>query len=255
MNAKSAEIQTRTAAPTAVGWSWGKILLFILLAFAAHFAFAYLLGAKKTVPVRAVSHVPVFHLAENASELVRLTDPTMFALPHLDDFIPAAWARTPTARQPWFHWLEPSAFLALNAGELGMTFAAFMQTNQFSSLPLDFKPEPQLEFPNLDMEPVRPTNSTWQLAGEIVGRQSLNSLSPPPLAVNDVLEPSRVQLLVDADGNVASTVLLDGSGNNDADQLALKLARTLRFAPAEKLMFGEIIFAWRTVPAATTNAP
>jgi hypothetical protein len=77
------------------------------------------------------------------------------------------------------------------------------------------------------------------------------------VAWNDVPAPSRVQLLVDKDGFVASAVLVE-SGDYaadhcpPADQTALELARTLRFMPAEKLMFGEIIFNWRTVPA---NAP
>ena len=80
----------------------------------------------------------------------------------------------------------------------------------------------------------------------------LNTLSPPSPAVNDVIPPSRVQLLVDKSGNVTSTVLLETSGYDAADQQALELARTLQFVPADKLMFGEIIFNWHTVPL---NAP
>jgi hypothetical protein len=40
-----------------------------------------------------------------------------------------------------------------------------------------------------------------------------------------------------------------------ADQLALQLARQLRFAPAPQLMFGRIIFNWHTVPVTTNNVP
>jgi len=47
-------------------------------------------------------------------------------------------------------------------------------------------------------------------------------------------------------------VLLETSGYDAADQQALELARTLQFVPADKLMFGEIIFNWHTVPL---NAP
>ena len=70
--------------------------------------------------------------------------------------------------------------------------------------------------------------------------------------MNDVIAPSRVQLLVDKNGDVVSVVLLETSGYDPADQTALALARSLRFVPAEKLMFGEIIFNWQTVP---TSAP
>jgi hypothetical protein len=50
-------------------------------------------------------------------------------------------------------------------------------------------------------------------------------------------------------------VLLQSSEDAEADRLALDLARTLQFAPADRLMFGEIIFNWHTVPVAITNAP
>jgi hypothetical protein len=79
--------------------------------------------------------------------------------------------------------------------------------------------------------------------------------------VNDVIAPSRVQLLINRDGTVASAVLLETTGYAaadhcaPADQQALDLARTLRFAPADRLMFGEIDFDWHTVPLTTTNAP
>jgi hypothetical protein len=77
-----------------------------------------------------------------------------------------------------------------------------------------------------------------------------------------VVAPSVVQALVDAAGNVVSTVLLpsenglEAAGHDDAaDQRALELAGTLRFAPSSRLTFGKLIFNWHTVPPAATNAP
>ncbi|HEX7571231.1 MAG TPA: hypothetical protein VF492_12080 [Verrucomicrobiae bacterium] len=252
MNAGPAESQPLAGLPPAAGWGWRKIFLVILFAFAAHVAFVDLLGAKKTVPPRAVTNVPVFHLADNASEFVRLTDPTLFVLPHAEDYAPAAWSRTPAVESPSFSWTEAPSFLASDAGTLGTAFNTFMQTNRFVTVALHFKPEPQ-PVPLLPAsELLLPQNSTWQLAGEIAQRPLLNTLTVPSPAVNDVIEPSRAQLLVDKNGEVVSTVLMDTSGDNPADQTALALARTLRFAPADRLMFGEIIFHWHTVP---TNAP
>jgi TonB family protein len=137
----------------------------------------------------------------------------------------------------------------MNTASLGATFTAFMQTNFFAAAQLDFKPEPQLTPPQTSVPTVLPQNSTWQLVGEIAGRKILSAISAPALAVNDVIAPSRVQLLVDKNGDVVSVVLLETSGYDPADQTALALARTLRFVPAEKTMFGEILFNWQTVPA------
>jgi hypothetical protein len=245
--------------PPAERWSWKRTGFIIVFALAAQLAFIFLLGTKKTVAPLAVTNVPVFRLADNSSALVRLTDPTLFALPHVEDFVPAAWSQPPTNAAPVFSWvaLEPARYLALAPASLGAAFNVFMQTNHFSPLVLGFKPDAQLAMPQAAVESLLPQNSTWRLAGDLAGRRVLNTntFAVPPINVNDVIAPSRVQLLVDKDGNIASAVLLESSAYAPADQEALALAQRLQFARSDKLMFGEIIFNWHTVPLATTNAP
>ena len=250
MSAANAELHPPDHAPPAAGWSWAKTFLVILLAFAAHFAFLYLLGAKKRTVPRAVKNVPVFHLADNASELVRLTDPTLFAVPQADAFAAAIAKLVPAVETPAGRFTEAPVFLANDAATLGAAFRTFMQTNHLAASPLTFKPVPQLLQPTTPVETVLPQNSAWKLGGELASRRLLNTIAAPTLAMNDVIAPSRVQLLVDTDGNVTSVVLLDTSDSDAADQTALTLARTLRFAPADRLMFGEITFTWHTVPVA-----
>ena len=252
MNPEAAETTSFTEPPPVESWGGRKFLLIILMAFAAHLAFVFLLGAKKPARQRVVKNVPVFRLADRANELVRLTDPTLFALPHAEDFPNGIMAATPTVTVTEFRWTETPPFLGLNPASLGGSFNAFMQTNQLKSSALKFKPEPQFVAPAINLEPALPQNSSWSLAGGLAGRRVLNTLSVASPAVNDVLAPSRVQLLVAPDGNVVSAVLLETSGLDAADQTALALARTLRLAPAAPLAFGEIIFTWQTVP---TNAP
>jgi TonB family protein len=247
MNPETAE-PPPFAEPPAESWGWKKFFLIVLLAFAAHLAFVFLLGAKKTAPPRAVKNVPIFHLADNASELVRLTDPTLFALPHAEDFSAEVMAVTPAGITAEFRWTEAPPFLGLNPASLGGDFSAFMQTNRVAASALKLKPEPQLAVPASNIEPILPQNSAWSLAGGLAARRVLNNISVPPQAVNDVLAPSRVQLLVAPDGNVVSAVLLESSGLDATDQSALTLARTLRFAPANQVAFGEILFTWHTVP-------
>ena len=252
MNPETAETTSFTEPPPIESWGWRKFLLIILMAFTAHLAFVFLLGAKKPAPQRVVKNVPAFHLTDSASELMRLTDPTLFALPHAEDFPDGIMAATPTVTATEFRWTETPPFLGLNPANLGGAFNAFMQTNRLETSALKFKPEPQLSAPAINLEPALPQNSSWSLAGGLVGRRVLNNISPTSPAVNDVIAPNRVQLLVAADGNVVSTVLLETSGLDTADQQALTLARTLRFAPANKVVFGEILFTWHTVPV---NAP
>src|SRR5689334_18215305 len=112
----SAEAETKPASrdwpavlPPETGWSWKKICCLIVLAFAAHLVFIFIFGAKKNPSRRELGKVPQFQLA-HASVLIALEDPTLFALPHVEDFAPATWRRTPPIAPPAFRWTEPPPF-------------------------------------------------------------------------------------------------------------------------------------------------
>ena len=252
MNAETIETQSLAKPePPAADWRWPRWIFLITLALAAHLAFAFLFGAKQNAAPRAVGKVPQFHLIDGDSELAALTDPTLFALPHLNDFAPATWLRPASVEPPVFRWSEPPQFLPSITKTWGAAFNDFMRTNLFAALKLDFKPEPPLADVAVKTESLVPQNSTVQLAGKLAHRRMLNSVIAPTLAYNDVIKPSCVQVLVDANGNVVSVVLIGSSEYATADQTALSLARTARFAPAAGLMLGELIFTWRTLPANT----
>ena len=137
-----------------------------------------------------------------------------------------------------------------------------MRTNFFATYPLDFKPTPELSAPSLQIEPALPQNSTLQIEGGLAQRRLIGEINLPSLPYNDVIAPSIVQVLVDAAGDVVSAVLLPSENNLEAashydvaDQRALEIARSARFAPAKNLIIGQMIFNWHTVPSTTTNAP
>ena len=240
----------RVGSPPGDGWSRRKFYSVIFLALLAHLALIFIFGAKKSVAPRVVGFVPQLQIANAANELIALGDPTLFVLPHANDFASVAWLRPPVITPPSFIYTEPPRFLPLPVEKLGATFGAFMQTNRFAEFQFNFKPEPPLAGADLVFESPLPQQSTLRVAGELVSRPLLNQISVPSLPVNDVLRSTRVQVLVDASGNVVSAVLLESSENNGADQTALQLARTARFAPAEQLAFGQLIFHWHTIPTA-----
>ena len=246
-------------------WTPGRWLMLIGLVFVAHVVLIYIFGAKITAaPGAAVSHggVPQLTLADNSSELIALDDPTLFALPHGNDL---AATDEMGKNQPSFRWTGPSGELASPAAEsLGAVFSRFMETNPFAGVQPDFKPEPELGGPGLSSAIVTalPQNSTLQITGDLAKRQLRGEITLPLLPWNGVIAPSRVQALVDAAGDVVSAVLLPPDNATEAagraekgDTKALQIARALRFAPASRAMFGELVFNWRTVPVATTNAP
>jgi hypothetical protein len=220
------------------------------LTLLAHLTFIFALGTNETIVSRPIGAVPHLQVAESSDELITLNDPTLFVLPHAKDFAASVWLSQPTVPVPEFAYVAPPEFLPLPIEDLGASFATFAATNQFSEFQFDFKPEPPLTYSSLAFKSPLPKQSTLQMAGGLAGRRLLSLISVPTLPINDVLAPSRVQALVAASGEVISTVLFESSGNDIADQTALKLVLGLRFTSASRVTTGELIFHWHTVPVA-----
>ncbi|HEY3931505.1 MAG TPA: hypothetical protein VGM58_03960 [Verrucomicrobiae bacterium] len=243
-------------------WSRQRWLTLVALIFAAHIALIFLFGEKKQAASRVVINAPTLKLANKSDELLALNDPALFALPNPKDFASAVWLKMPEVKQPAFRWTESPRWLPLAAENLGATFSRFMQTNHFPAYQLHFKPQPELNEPVMPVEPALAQNSTLQIEGALAQRRLFNQINLPSLPYNDVIAPSVVQALVDAGGNVVSAVLLPSENSLEAashydaaDQRALEIARTMRFAPSARLTFGKLIFNWHTVSLATTNSP
>jgi len=241
------------------GWSQKKWLAVVAIIFAAHVAVIFAFGEKKQIVPRPVTNVPDLKLTDDSGELLALDDPTLFALPHLEGFAGTAWIVAPHVQFHRQDWTEQPRWLPLPAENLGATFRQFMQTNFFAAQPFDFKPEAKLNAPP-PVEPAPAQNSTLQIGGALAQRKLFNEINPPSLPYNDVIAPSKVQVLVSAAGNVDSAVLLPSENSFEAagradigDTNALQIARTLRFAPAKDLTVGQMIFNWRTIPMTTTN--
>jgi TonB family protein len=237
--------------PSDEGWTNRKFVLVLLFVLAVHVSLVFLAGTKKQiVPVPATSY-PHLQLADSASELVALGDPTLFARPNAHDLVTAFWRQVPPLPRPNFDRPEHPHYLLPGPGNFGATFHEFVKNSRPGEFPLNFKPEPETIAPEVTMESPVPPNTTMQISDELAQRRLLHADDPPSKACNEVLKPSTVQALVDTEGKVVSGVVLSSSGNSEADQTALRLIRNLRFAPAPRLMFGEITFTWHTVP---TNA-
>ncbi len=248
--------------PLGEGWPWRKMFFLVALALAAHVALVFFFGTKAKIIPRAIADVPQLQLARNDDELIALKNPTLFALPNSRDFSSAIWLKIPIITPPSFGWTEPPQWLPLNPINLGATFRQFMQTNQLAEISLDLKPSPEFAAPETSIESALLQNSSLKILGALAQRGLLEPVALPSPAYNNVIPPSKIQVLVDAAGNVISAVLLPDNNNaeaaehlDQADKNALEIARGLRFAKAAQLTLGEVIFNWHTVPMVSTNAP
>ena len=247
-------------------WTRRRWLTVIALVLAAHVALVFVFGGRKRIVPRAVNNVPILKLADDSRgapapnhptlfEWLALNDPTLFALPHQKDFAAAIRLQNAATNQPSFRWTELPRWLDLSADDLGQVFNQFMQTNRFADFELQLKPPFNLSAPALPIEPVLAQNSTLRVEGELARRLLSPAVNLTNWPYAGVIAPSKVQVLVDASGNVVSTVLLPPDSGftaadqyDQADQRALELARAMRFTPSSRLTIGRMTFNWHTVP-------
>ena len=266
MNSATAESppagQATTELPGDVTWTRSRWLTVVVLVFAAHVGLLFAFGTRQPIVPRRPTKVPALQLAGDAGEILALTDPTLFALPHPMEFASAFRLQTSALQPPSFRWTEPSGWLPLSSNVLGAVFDEFMQTNRFAGFKLQLKPPLEFSAPVAPTEPALAPASILRIEGDLAQRRLLNPVLVPSLPYPDVIAPSQVQVLVDAAGNVVSAVVLpadnpqeSASRYDGADRRALELARTARFAPGSRLTLGRLTFNWHTVPPPATNAP
>jgi len=261
------------AEPIVPKWTWMRWLVVVAIVLAFHVLLIFIFGARKPITPAVVKDVPSLTLADApAQDWLNLNDATLFALPSANGFAGMMWVELPPLPFRRQDWTEPPRWLALPAGELGADFHHFVQTNQFVQIQLELNLPPPLAAPVVAMQPPLPAASTVQVQG-LASRGLLTAMKLPSWPFEDVIAPSVVQVLVDANGNVVSAVLLPPENalepnvirDPDADDYAVAQARTARFAPAPSnagsmgtsrvgaLAFGRLIFNWQTVPK-TKNA-
>jgi hypothetical protein len=244
------------------GQRWGALILIVL---ATQLALVFSLSDRRPHPVRPPAAAPTLRLANGASaEWLALQDPTLFALPNERSFAGQAWMEPPPAPSVPLTWTEPPRWLPVPTEQLGLDLAppapALKEGPGLN--PLQLAPAPAAGAP----EPVAALtgSSTFRLRDGLAGRRLRTPLLLPTQPAAELLSPTVVQLVVDADGFPVSAIVLRGSGSATADGFALERARLLRFeplradpaqSPLAQLSWGEVVFLWQTVPVAATNTP
>lgn len=228
-------------------WRWG---FWIAAVFSAHIALFLGLGNHKPVVTRPVKNAVTLQPVLGRSEALELQDPTIFAGPHPRGFAASTWLRWPQIPVPTFRRSDPLRLLALATDHLGTLPLSQGQTDGVAVREVEVAPAPiTMILPPLPPEPA-PTRSTVRL----MSNRSECRLESPPDALplqraQDNLTNTIVQVTVDEAGRVFSPVLLPpGSGSKEADQLALKTAAGVKFAPLGKtprLTVATLIFEWQ----------
>jgi hypothetical protein len=241
--------------------------LAVAVVFVIQVALLFLVGnPPPAAPLQTPAAPKIYLSAKGSEELLALQDPTLFVLPHRDNFSGDAWLKIPTLKFAPTNWTEPPRPLSLPVEQLGATFVTFMKTNPPPRYQLAL--ESGLDADRVDIPPMKSISvpSSLRVEGDLGRLRLLTPLRLPPQTNSELLANTVVQLVVNAEGYPFSPVILAGSGSDDADQSVLtNFAKAVRFAPAQaaalgtvpgnKMTMGKLIFEWQTVLPAPTNAP
>lgn len=231
-------------------WSPWRWLFWLTVVFGLHIGLFLGLGNHKPVVTRPVKNAVTLQPVLGRSEALELQDPTVFAGPHPRGFAASTWLQLPTIPFPVFRWTDPPRLLALATEQLGTLSLSQGQANGTAARVIEVAPTPAATILPPLPPPPAPNNSSLRLAGNL-GERQLQSIPAalPLLRAADNLTNTLVQVTVDEAGRVFSPVLLPpGSGSKEADQLALKTAAGVKFAPLGKtprLTVATLIFEWQ----------
>jgi hypothetical protein len=246
----------------------------VFVVFTSQLALIFWLGDRNLFHAQKETSGPALTLSGNSkSEMLALADPTLFALPHQQNFSGPAWLNfSPTPRLPAnsIDSGDSTPPLALNGS--GDDFAEFIATNRFNSFQHLSKPEPALTVARLPSRDALPFKSSLRQLEGLASRRLLSPVDLPSWSVRtnamkdpDILASTVVQLCVNADGKPVSVALVSSSGLQDADKFALQQSLGLRFEPVAgagaetlnnpltHLSWGQLSFDWLTVPAPTPS--
>jgi hypothetical protein len=249
-------------------WPRRRWWLMLALIFLGQLALIFSLSSRSVLRERPPARAPVLQLANSrSSELMALWDPTLFALPHRQGFSALVWNVRQPSETSAAPQSEPIEYLDFSGRELGAVFNQFVATNRFEPPPMHLESAPDLGLPTLIAPQANSAPSRVRIEGALARRRLFAPIAAPPIPHTEILAPTVVQVVVDADGRTVFAVVSPGSGLREADQRALELTRNVRFEsvrpfgpdqPANQagtLTTGKLIFEWQTVPMpATSNA-
>lgn len=249
-------------------WAWSpRRWIWAILTFLAIevFLFWYLSDRSRPAPVPPPSRADLYLILDPAAdqklaEILATSDPTLFALPNLHNYSGGAWLRPSAWSYQWQDWADTAPGLSLQTNLLGTAVARLLTNRTAPDLLVLEKPRAgflELLVPN---EP-RPIQSVLHIEDGLATRSLLSPLALPVVPYNNILQDSVVLVAVNPAGEAVSGRLLESCGLAAADQEALRLAKSARFAPLPlemnpspatppRLAFGRFVFRW-----CTTNLP
>jgi hypothetical protein len=238
-------------------WGWWVLAVFVVkVGF-----FLWILGqAPSRLETDSNSAIQVVErVNRNLLQEIVHEDPELLSQPNPQGFSEAWLKPDPLDYQP-HRWSLSDIELPYPSNLITDFLEATLVSNAPRQAVAFMKPPPRLY--HMDVPSLQLRQSSWlEISGDLKNRPLANSV---PLTsswhLKDLLKPTTVQVMVNADGVVFTGSLIDRSGHDVADKLALEIAlKKVRFdritnaAPGALLTTGDLIFHWHVNLNSVTN--
>lgn len=240
------------ARPRRSRWMVWVLVVFVLQA-------GLLLWVSRKSPPRAgaTRSMNLQHGMEGgAVEALAREDPELLTRPNPKGFS-GVWLKTEKPAHEPRRWQPPDIELPYSSNSITKPLEAALTSNAPPRAVGFVKPPPRLT-PVAGLPPLELRQSSrLEIVGALKGRPLVKSV--PLIKVwkhPSLLKPSVVQVIVNANGAVATGALTGRSGLEKADRLALDIAlQKVRFHPNTNaaLATGDLVFHWHVDPASVTN--
>ena len=250
-----------TIATHEASWSKRKIVRVTAVVFAAQLAFFWLMGREPKLPSppppSTAFHFLAAHIrGDDLFRFIAAPSPDILSLPSTAGFSGAAWLSPKPIGYELPQWEETPQWLQLQPASLGKTFVE-LTTGSASILANSARPaglNETFEQPTLTTAPPK---SSVQVVGDLAARLIPKHLQLKSWTNSEPLLNTVVEIAADRNGDVVSARITERSGNPQADQSALEIARATAFkiTRTERLTFGKLVFTWQTFPSTTNEVP
>jgi len=240
----------------------GRWIGWVTVVFLLQIALIFWLSDYSRSQVRKPAAAPAIHLAgAGSAELLALSDPTLFALPHFRSFSGEAWLKPPGSPNHWFEWTEEPRWLTASPAEFPRADNIASQTTRLDAFEVVSASAPQPPSLVIAAPPQFREKSALKITGALANRRLPRLPELPSWKFTDLMTNTVVGLVVDGEGIPRSERLLVRSGLKEADDYGLKITRELRFEPlpgaeragssvALQMMWGELVFQWHGIAGA-----
>ncbi|MGB9603871.1 MAG: hypothetical protein ACPMAG_13890 [Limisphaerales bacterium] len=233
------------------------------LAFIALILFAFQILATVLFSEKSFSPLPNyqpqflgrmdFDQIKADSECYQLFNPALFAFPAPKGFSGKIWLKVNFPTIQYYEWNGESLWLGLFPDYLGNDFGKLLVSSKPQTEVGIFELQPSFTTVEGASPPLPKPVSKIRVEGELARRPLLYVPELPIFYSNDVYPPSVVYAVVNADGFVISSALVNESGFPPADSAAIELTKKIIFTPLKSqqnnqlnknMAFGKIIFEW-----------